>query len=159
MQVSATGNPYYHERSGPYTHDWIGYDHAINDGCDYLLELYSTYATQVQSTIHYNTGPKSLYIYLGMNQGDRDYPSKVAEHLSSFVPNTYGLSNQNLVNALNQGQNILDKYLYDMGIATGQDPHQVKLGFHTHIQRQLLIQIVIMFIIGSIGGMTRTVVG
>jgi hypothetical protein len=137
MQVSATGNPYYHEKSGPYTHDCTGYDHAINDGCDYLLELYSTYATQVQSTLHYNTGPKSLYIYLGMNQGDRDYLSKVAEHLSNFVPNTYALQNQNIVNVLNQGQNILNKYLDDMGIATGQsvgyyEPYQTQLDSELH---------------------------
>jgi hypothetical protein len=135
MQVTAASG--YHENSGPYTHDCTGYDHAINDGCDYLLKLYSTYATQVQSTLHYNTGPNSLYIYLGKSWGNRDYLSHVAEHLSTFVPNTYGLSNQNLVNALNQGQNILDKYLYDMGIATGQsvgyyEPYQTQLDSELH---------------------------
>jgi hypothetical protein len=82
MQVTTASG--YHERSGPYTHDWGGYDHAISDGCDYLLALYNTYGTYVQSTLHYNTGPNSLYIYLGKNWGDRDYLSHVAGHLSNF---------------------------------------------------------------------------
>ncbi len=57
MQVTSASG--YHERSGPYTHDRDGYDHAINDGCDYLLENYNTYGSYVQATLHYNTGPNS----------------------------------------------------------------------------------------------------
>jgi uncharacterized protein YprB with RNaseH-like and TPR domain len=53
------------------------------------------------------------------------------------VPNTYGLQNENLVNALTQGQNILNKYLDDMGIATGQSvgyygPYQTQLDSELH---------------------------
>ena len=135
MQVTAASG--YHERSGLYTHDRDGYDHAINDGCDYLLEHYNTYGSYVQATLHYNTGPNSLYIYLGKNWGDRNYLSHVAGHLRNFVPNTYGLQNQNLVNALNQGQNILNDYLYNKGIATRQSvdyykPYQTQLDSELH---------------------------
>ena len=130
MQVTAASG--YHERSGTYTHDRDGYDHAINDGCDYLLEHYNTYSSYAQATLHYNTGPNSLYIYLGKNWGDWNYLSHVAEHLGDFVPNAYGLQNQNLANTLNQGQNILNDYLYNKGLATGQSvdyyrPYQEQL--------------------------------
>jgi hypothetical protein len=135
MQVTTASG--YHEKSGPYTHDRDGYDHAINDGCDYLLEHYATYDSFVQVTLHYNTGPNSLYIYLGKDWGNRDYMSDVAGYLSSFVPNMYGLQNQNLVNVLNQGQNILNDYLYNKGIATGQSvdyyrPYQAQLDNDLH---------------------------
>ena len=135
MQVTLASG--YHEKSGPYTHDRNGYDHAINDGCDYLLELYNSYGSRVQITLHYNTGPNSLYIYLGKNQGDWNYLSHVAEHLSNFVPNTYGLQNPNLVSALNQGQNILSDYLYNKGLATEQSvdyyrPYQEQLDKELH---------------------------
>ena len=58
--------------------------------------------------------------------------SNVAAHLSSFVPNTYGLQNQNLVESLNQGQSILDDYLYNRGIETGQS-----LDYYSQYQVQL----------------------
>ncbi len=130
MQVTTASG--HHEKSGPYTHDQSGYNHAINDGCDYLLELYGTYETYVQTALHYNTGPNTLYIYLGRNWGDRNYLSNVAAHLSSFVPNTHGLQNQNLVESLNQGQSILDDYLYNRGIETGQS-----LDYYSQYQVQL----------------------
>ena len=76
--------------------------------------------------------PNTLYIYLGRNWGDRNYLSNVAAHLSSFVPNTYGLQNQNLVESLNQGQSILDDYLYNRGIETGQS-----LDYYSQYQVQL----------------------
>lgn len=130
MQVTTASG--HHEKCGPYTHDQSGYDNAINDGCDYLLEVYGTYETYVQTALHYNTGPNTLYIYLGRNWGDRNYLSNVAAHLSSFVPNTYGLQNQNLVESLNQGQSILDDYLYNRGIETGQS-----LDYYSQYQVQL----------------------
>jgi VCBS repeat-containing protein len=130
MQVTVASG--YHERSGPYTHDRDGYDHAIKDGCDYLLELYNTYGSYAQAVLHYNTGPNTLYIYLGKNLGDRNYLSHIATHLSDFVPSIYGLRNQNLVDALNRAQKILNDYLYNKGIATGQSldyyrPYQILL--------------------------------
>ena len=135
MQVTTASD--HHERSGVYTHDRDGYDHAINDGCDYLLEHYSTYGSYVQATLHYNTGPNTLYIYLGKNWGDRNYLSHVAGHLNNFVPDIYGLQNQDLVDALNQGQDILNNYLYNKGIATGQlvdyyRPYQTQLDSDLH---------------------------
>lgn len=130
MQVTTASG--HHEKCGPYTHDQSGYDNAINDGCDYLLEVYGTYDTYVQTALHYNTGPNTLYIYLGRNWGDRNYLSNVAAHLSSFVPNTYGFQNQDLVESLNQGQSILDDYLYNRGIETGQS-----LDYYSQYQVQL----------------------
>lgn len=47
MQVTTASG--HHEKCGPYTHDQSGYDNAINDGCDYLLEVYGTYETYVQT--------------------------------------------------------------------------------------------------------------
>ena len=44
--------------SGAYTNDQTGYDHAINDGTDYLKALYNQYGTLWQTALHYNTGPK-----------------------------------------------------------------------------------------------------
>ena len=130
MQVTAASG--YHETSGPYTHDRDGYDHAIVDGYSYLSANYNTYGSYVQTTLHYNTGPNSLYIYLGRNGGDRNYLSHVAGHLSSFVPNIYDLQNAKLANALNQGQSILNDYLYNRGIAVGQS-----VGYYTSYQTQL----------------------
>ena len=118
MQVTAASG--HHEVSGPYTHDEIGYDHAINDGCDYLLENFSGYGSLVQAALHYNTGPNSLYIYLGRNWGDRSYLSDLAGHLDEFVPGYYGLVNPPLVTILRQGQTVLDDYLYGKGILAGQ---------------------------------------
>jgi|GEM_PF-1842395 len=134
MQVANTD---YHEKSGPYTNDQNGYDNAINDGCNYLLWHYNAYDSYVQSVLYYNAGRGSLYTYLGKNWGDRNYLSNVATHLSNFVPNTYGLQDQNLVESLNQGQSILDDYLYNKGIKTGQSidyysQYQVQLDNELH---------------------------
>ncbi|HIH98799.1 MAG TPA: N-acetylmuramoyl-L-alanine amidase [Thermoplasmata archaeon] len=109
MQVTEASG--YHERSGPYTHSQLGYDHAIEDGCGYLLENYGSYGTIVQTVLHYNSGPNTLYIYLGQSRGDPEYLAHVSTRLNNFVPATYGLSNPAVVNALNRGQNILDRYL------------------------------------------------
>jgi len=127
----------YHERSGSYTHDQDGYAHAIKDACDYLLELYGHYGSYVQATLHYNSGPYTLYIYLGRDWGDRDYLSHVAEHLTSFVPPLYGLRNDSLAQALREGQAILNDYLYDRGIASGKSvdyykPYQAQLDRDLH---------------------------
>ena len=53
------------------------------------------------------------------------------------MPNTYGLQNQNLVTALNEGQDILNDYLYNKGITTGQSvsyysPYQTQLDNELH---------------------------
>ncbi|MBE3123843.1 MAG: cadherin domain-containing protein, partial [Planctomycetes bacterium] len=130
MQV--TEESWHHEVSGPYSHDEIGYDYAIDDGCDYLLENFSSYGSLVQAALHYNTGPNSLYIYLGRNWGDRSYLSNMAGHLDAFVPNYYGLVNPLLGTILRQGQTVLDDYLYGKGILAGQAvsyyaPYQAQL--------------------------------
>lgn len=128
MQVTVASG--YHERSGLYTHTRDGYDHAINDGCDYLVE--NPYGSYVQSTLHYNTGPYSLYVYLGLDAADRNYLSNTAQHLTGFVPATYGIRNDSLAHMLNEGQAIVDDYLYNRGIAAGQpleyyEPYQTQL--------------------------------
>jgi hypothetical protein len=130
MQVTSASG--YHERSGIYTNDQEGNNHAINDGCDYLLKLYHSYGSYVQIVLHYNTGPSSLYIYLGKNWGDRNYLSHVAEHMTNFVPNIYGLQNPSLINTLSKGQSILNRYLYDKGIKTGQS-----VDYYSSYQKQL----------------------
>jgi len=135
MQVTVASG--YHEKSGPYTHDQGGYDHAIKDGCDYLSAIYNTYGSYVQAVVHYNSGPSTLYIYLGVNQGDRNYLSHVAEHLSNFIPDIYDLHNADLVDALNAGQSILNEYLYNKGIQSGQPvdyygPYQEQLDTDLH---------------------------
>jgi len=127
MQVTAASG--YHKT---FTHDRAGYDLAISSGCNYISEHYNAYGTYVQTALHYNTGPNSLYIYLGKNQGDRNYLSHVAGYLSNFISNIYGLEDQNLADSLNRGQKILNDYLYDKGIATGQSidyykPYQAQL--------------------------------
>jgi uncharacterized protein YraI len=127
MQVTAASG--YHKT---FTHDRAGYDLAISSGCNYLSEFYNAYGTYVQTALHYNTGPNSLYIYLGKNQGDRNYLSHVAGYLSNFISNIYGLEDQNLADSLNRGQKILNDYLYNKGIATGRSidyykPYQVQL--------------------------------
>ena len=130
MQVTS-GSGHHHA----YAHTQEGYDLSIKDGYDYLLENYNTYDTYVQAVLHYNTGPNSLYTYytyLDKNEGDREYLSHVAMQLTNFVPNIYGLQNQNLVSALNRGQNILNDYLNDKEIKTGQS-----LGYYKHWQGRL----------------------
>jgi len=130
MQVTSASG--YHEKSGTYTNDQEGNDHAINDGCNYLLNIYYSYGSCVQTVLHYNTGPSSLYIYLGLNWGCRTYLSNVAKQLTSFVPDTYGLQNPSLANTLNKGQGILNKYLYNKGIMTGQS-----VDYYRSYQKQL----------------------
>ena len=132
MQVTAASG--YHKT---FTNDQAGYNLAISSGCSYLSELHNTYGTYAQTVLHYNTGPNSLYIYLGKNQGDRDYLSHVSGYLSDFIHNTYGFQNQNLAESLNQGQKILNDYLYNKGIATGQSmdwyrPYQKQLDNDLH---------------------------
>jgi hypothetical protein len=103
-----------------------GYDLAISSGCSYLSDLDNTYGTYAQTVLHYNTGPNSLYIYLGKNQGDRQYLSHVADYISNFIPNMYGLQNQKLVDSLNSGQGILNEYLYNRGLETGRSSDYYK---------------------------------
>jgi ABC-type oligopeptide transport system substrate-binding subunit len=131
--VDGKGGSGYHEKSGLYTNDRDGYDHAIKDGCDYLLELYNTraYGTYVQAVLHYNSGPASLYTYLATTGGSEVYLSKAAEYLTTFVKDTYEIENPSLVCILNKGQSILDSYLYNKGIKTWQTPEY----YRTHQRR------------------------
>lgn len=128
MQVtSASGE----DKHKPYTEDENGYDGAIKDGCTYFNDQYkaSGYSSLVYATLHYNTGPNSLYIYCN-NMGDKKYLSHVADNLNGFVPNVYSIKNENLVNSLNKGQTILDYYLKN--IKNNQRP-----AYYRDFQKQL----------------------
>ncbi len=118
MQVTPDSG--YHEMSGPYTHTPEGYDHVITDGCGYFQERYNVNGSLVQSTLQYNTGPDSLHLYLGLNAADRDYLSNIATQMTSFVPATYNFQNPILANMLDEGQIIVNNYLYNKGLASGQ---------------------------------------
>jgi hypothetical protein len=141
MQVTSESG--YHS-DGPYTNDQNGYDHAINDGSNYLLKNYRSYGTFVQAVLHYNTGPSSLWIYMGDKSpydgiftdydawGDKLYLSHVAGYMTNFVPSIYELQNPDLANILNKGQSILSTYLYSKGIKTGQS-----VAYYRSAQKQL----------------------
>jgi len=120
MQVTVASG--HHENRGPYTHDESGYRHAIGDGCDYLNEVYNAAygGSFLNATLHYNTGPNSLYIYLGLGAGDPNYLGNVAGHLRAFVPNTFGLRNDALATQLENGQAILNSYLNNPAILRNQ---------------------------------------
>ncbi len=142
MQVTRASG--WHQVSGPYTNDRRGYENAIRDGCSYLRELYETYGTLVQAALHYNSGPHTLYIYLGKMWGDRDYLSKLADHLRSFVPSYYGIYNRALAGLLDRAQGVLNKYLYYMGLEERQSleyyaPYQERLDAELHeLEKRLL---------------------
>lgn len=129
MQVTPASG---YDKSKPYTEDNLGYDYAINDGCAYLNDLYEKSNSPVYATLHYNSGPNTLYIYLGKQQGDPNYLSKVADDLDGFVSNTYSIKNQNLVDSLNKGQAILNLYLYNKGIEMNRD-----VNYYRDFQSQL----------------------
>ena len=127
MQVTAASG--WHERSGPYIHAEDGYDHAIDDGCGYLSENYEAYGTFVQATLHYNSGPNTLWIYMN-DMGDPDYISHVGEHLASFVPDIYDIENDELCDALMIGQDILNGYLSSL-------PEGESIDYYSPYQQQL----------------------
>jgi hypothetical protein len=146
MQVTIASG--YHEVCGPYSHTREGYNNAICDGCSALSRLYGEYGAWVQSALHYNTGPFSLWLNMGDKNedgifeeweiwGDRQYLSNVATQLDNFVPAFYDLQNETLMDALNLGQSIYDDYLYNRGIETGQpleyyNPYQTALDQELH---------------------------
>ena len=130
MQVTSASG--YHQLSGTYTNDQTGYDHAISDGCAYLDANFSQYGTVWQTALHYNTGPNSLYIYLGRNEGTRNYLSDVASDLQSLVPPMFSISNASLVSELNEAQTILNGYLNNSNILSGQS-----VSYYASYQTQL----------------------
>ena len=134
MQVTSASG--YHEKSGRYTNDRDGYYHAIKDGCDYLSSQYSQYGTDLQAVLHYNTGPASLYIYMGRNWGDRNYLTHTAEFMTDFVPLIYGLQNPNLVGKLNEAQKVVTRYLQDTSILQGQNVDYYK-PYQTSLDKEL----------------------
>src|ERR1700722_2265769 len=109
MQVTAASGD--HEKSGTYTDDQTGYDHAINDGCTYLIATFEQYGNLWQTALHYNTGPSSLYVYLGLGGGDPQYLAHIASDLQTFVPSIYALSDSALVTQLNAAQQIVNSFL------------------------------------------------
>ncbi|HEV8605567.1 MAG TPA: hypothetical protein VGQ99_09390, partial [Tepidisphaeraceae bacterium] len=130
MQV--TTNSGMHEHSGTYTHDQTGYDHAVNDGSSYLLAQQTNHGTLWQAVLHYNTGPSSLFVYKGLNAGDRRYLAHVASNLRTLVPPMFNLSNQELADKLDAAQSILNIYLNDSAILSAQPA-----SYYTSFQQQL----------------------
>ncbi len=118
MQVTSSSG--HHQASGAYTDDQVGYEHAIDDGSTYLNAIYDQYGTPWQGVLHYNTGPSSLYIYLGLSEGTRNYLGDVASDLQNLVPPMFALSNSTLVNELNQAQTIVNSYLNNSNILHAQ---------------------------------------
>ena len=86
MQVTSASGFHNHT----YTNDQTGYDYAITDGCGYLLANYNTYGTTWQSALHYNTGPSSLYIYKGLNAGNRQYLAGISSNCAIWYRRCMG---------------------------------------------------------------------
>jgi len=108
MQVTEASG--WHETCGLYEHSEAGYRNAISDGCGYLNELYGAYGSEILAAMHYNSGPNTLYIYLN-GMGDPGYLSKLADHLTQFLPEIYGMESTDLAERLYEAQNLLDSYL------------------------------------------------
>ena len=101
------------EKFGGYFNTQEGYEAGIDDGIAYLDEMCESYQGYINAIVHYNTGPNTLGIYKN-GMGDPLYLKHVALQLSTFVPLTYGLSNQNWVSALECGQRILCNMLAEL---------------------------------------------
>jgi hypothetical protein len=127
MQVTEASG--WHETSGPYEHSEVGYRNSIEDGCGYLNELYGRYQCVTLTALHYNSGPNTLYIYMN-GMGDRDYLSKVGNHMQTFVPSLYGIENETLVEKLYEAQNVLDGYLETL-------PERMSLDYYKPYQEAL----------------------
>jgi len=134
MQVTPASGDY--QKSGTYTDDQPGYEHAIDDGCTYLIATFDSYGTLWQTCLHYNTGPSSLYVYLGLGGGDEQYLAHVASDLQTFVPSIYALSDAPLVAQLNAAQQIVDSYLDNPNIATGKSASYYST-YQTQLDNQL----------------------
>jgi hypothetical protein len=119
MQVTSASG--YHERSGTYSDTQLGYDHAIHDGSDFLQVQFGNYGTAWEAILHYNGGAGTLYIYKN-GMGDPNYLGHVADNLGSLVPRMFGISNSTLLQELNAAQLIVNKYLNDPVIQSGQPP-------------------------------------
>jgi hypothetical protein len=130
MQVTAASG--YHERSGAYTNDQPGYDHAIHDGSDFLLNQYAHYGTFWETVLHYNSGGRTLYTYKGRNAGDRQYLSHVAGHVRNDVPPMFAITNTWLADKLDAAQQVVNGYLNDPNILAGQP-----IDYYTPFQAQL----------------------
>jgi hypothetical protein len=135
MQVTPASGDY--EKSGTYTDDQPGYEHAIDDGCTYLIATFDQYGTLWQTALHYNTGPSSLYVYLGLGGGDPQYLAHIASDLQSFVPSIYALSDTALVTQLNAAQQIVNSFLNNPNIAKDQSasyysPYETQLDNQLH---------------------------
>ena len=135
MQVTVASG--HHEASGPYTNDQSGYDNAIADGCAYLLEEYAAFGSLWQAVLHYNSGPHTLAVYKGLQAGDPGYLGKVASALRNLVPPMFGISNPTLAAELDAAQQIVNRYLNDPTILTGQPasyyvPYQAQLETELH---------------------------
>ena len=117
MQVTSASG--YHERSGTYSHTQLGYDHAIHDGCDFLELQFNNFGTTWEAVLHYNSGAGTLYTYKS-GMGDPNYLGHVADYLGSLVPPMFGISNPTLVQKLNAAQQIVNSYVNDPTIQSGQ---------------------------------------
>ena len=113
-------DPYFHDgdKFGGYKNNQEGYEAGIDDGIAYLDNNYATYQGHINAIIHYNTGPRTIWIYKN-RRGDPQYLDHIANQLSAAVPDMYGLSNPVWVDALRRGQQIVDKMLN--GLPEGKD--------------------------------------
>ena len=103
----------------PYTNDQAGYDHSIDNGTQYLKDNYAAYGTIWQASLHYNTGPSSLYIYKN-GMGDPSYLNHVGSNLQTLVLSMFSLSNADLVSNLLAAQQIVNQYLNNPSILSNQ---------------------------------------
>ena len=63
--------------------------------------------------------------------GDPNYLGQVADNLGSLVTQMFGISNPTLVQKLNAAQQIVNRYLNDPTIQSGQ-PYQAQLDAELH---------------------------
>ena len=131
MQVTSASG---FDKHKPYANTQQGYDDAINDGTAYLSANYTTYGTLWQTSLHYNTGPNSLYIYEN-SMGDKNYLAHIASDLS-VVQSLYGIKDPALVSKFNAAQTIVNSFLNNSSILSGQS-----VSYYASFQTQLDAQL------------------
>lgn len=131
MQVTA-GSGY--AAHAPYSNTMSSYDDSITDGTADLKAGYSSYGTLWQASLHYNTGPNSLYIYEN-GMGDKTYLSDIATRLST-VATLYGIQDPALISKYNAGQTIVNSFLNNSSILSGQS-----VSYYASYQTQLDAQL------------------
>lgn len=131
MQVTSASGYAAH---APYSNTMSSYDDSITDGTADLKAGYSSYGTLWQASLHYNTGPNSLYIYEN-GMGDKTYLSDIAARLST-VATLYGIQDPALISKYNAGQAIVNSFLNNGSILSGQS-----VSYYASYQTQLDAQL------------------